>query len=86
VQEIAAAHDTNMARVAIAWVLSKEAICSPIISAASVEQLDNNIAALDLELTPEELSSLDEMYRPRDIVNDYVKDLMPRHLGGVAQP
>jgi aryl-alcohol dehydrogenase-like predicted oxidoreductase len=83
VQAIAEAHDCNMAQVAIAWVLSKGAICSPIISAASVEQLDNNVAALELVLTPEEIESLDALYRPRGIVNDYVRDLMPRHLGGV---
>ena len=83
VQAIAAEHDTNMAQVALAWVCSKEAICSPIISAASVDQLDNNVGALDLELTHEEVESLDRMYRPRGVVNDYVTELTPRHLGGV---
>jgi len=83
VEAIAAAHGTNMAQAALAWIYSKDAICSPIISAASLDQLDNNIGALDLELTPEELESLDQMYRPRDVVNDYVTELTPRHLGGV---
>ena len=83
VRAIADVHDTTMARVAVAWVLSKAAICAPITSAASVEQLDDNVAALDLQLTPEEISSLDALYRPRGVVNDYVTELMPRHLGGV---
>ena len=83
VRTIAEAHGTNMAQVAIAWVLSKDTICSPIISAATVEQLDNNAGALDLELTPEEIESLEALYRPRDVVNDYVTDPLPRHLGGV---
>ncbi len=83
VATIAADHGTDMAQVAVAWVASKDAICSPIISAASVDQLDNNVGALDLELTTEEIESLDEMYRPRGIVNDYITELMPRHLGGV---
>ena len=73
-----------MAQVALAWVYSKEAICSPIISAASLEQLDNNVGALDLELTPQEIESLNQMYRPRGVVNDYITKLMPRHLGGVV--
>ncbi len=83
VAAIAAEHDTNMAQVALAWVYSKDAICCPIITAGSVDQLDNNVNALDLELTQDEIESLDSMYRPRDVVNDYVTDLMPRHLGGV---
>jgi aryl-alcohol dehydrogenase-like predicted oxidoreductase len=83
VEAIAKAHDTNMAQVALAWVCSKDAICCPIITAGSVGQLDSNVNALDLELTQHEIESLDSMYRPRDVVNDYVTDLMPRHLGGV---
>ena len=83
VQEIANAHGTNMAQVALAWVYAKDFIVSPIISAASLEQLDNNIDALEVELSTEEIESLDAMYRPRDVVNDYVTELTPRHLGGV---
>ncbi len=83
VEAIATDHNTTMSQVALAWVYSKDAICCPIITAGSVEQLDNNVNALDLELTQDEIESLDELYRPRDVVNDYVTDLMPRHLGGV---
>ncbi len=81
--EIAKEHDTTMAEVALAWVYSKPAICSPIISGASLDQLETNISALDLVLTAEEIDSLDKLYRPRDIVNDYVPTPLPRHLGGV---
>ena len=83
VRAIAGAHDTNMAKVAIAWVLSRAAVCAPIVSAATPDQLDNNVSALDLELEPAECASLEEMYRPRGVVNDYVTDLPQRHLGGV---
>ena len=83
VEAIATERGTTMAQVALAWVYAKDAICCPIISAASVSQLDSNVNALDLELTQDEIESLDQLYRPRDVVNDYVTDLMPRHLGGV---
>ena len=83
VRAIARAHGTNMAKVAIAWVLSRKAVCAPIVSAATPDQLDNNVSALDLELEPAERASLEEMYRPRGVVNDYVTDLPQRHLGGV---
>ena len=83
VTAIAVDHNTSTAEVALAWVCAKEVICSPIISAASVSQLDSNVKALDLELSPEEIESLDQLYRPRDVVNDHVPVPMKRHLGGV---
>ena len=83
VQVIAAERGVTMAEIALAWVHAKEAICSPIISAASASQLDDNVKALDLELTQDEIESFDQLYRPRDVVNDYVRVPMPRHLGGV---
>jgi len=83
VKAIASNHDTTMAEVGLAWVISKDAIISPIISAASISQLESNVRALDLELTADEIQSLDRLYRPRDVVNDYVPKPLPRHLGGV---
>ncbi len=83
VKAIASNYDTTMAEVGLAWVISKNAIISPIISAASISQLESNVRALDLELTADEIESLDQLYRPRDVVNDYVPKPLPRHLGGV---
>ena len=83
VQAIAKTRGTTMAEVALAWVISKKAICCPIIGAGSASQVENNIEALDLELTPNEIEALDRLYRPRDVINDHVPNPMPRHLGGV---
>jgi len=83
VKAIASNYDTTMAEVGLAWVISKDAIISPIISAASISQIESNVRALDLELTADEIESLDRLYRPRDVVNDYVPKPLPRHLGGV---
>jgi len=83
VEAIAKERDTTMAEIALAWVCSKEAICCPIVGAGSVSQLENNTKALDLELAVDEIETLDILYRPRDVINDYVPDRMPRHLGGV---
>ncbi len=69
-----------MAEVALAWVLSKEVICCPIIGAGSASQVENNIKALDLELSPNEIETLDQLYRPRDVINDHVPNPMPRYL------
>lgn len=80
VQSIASLRDKTMAEVALAWVYSKQTICSPIIGASSVPQLENNVNALNLDLTLDEIETLDALYRPRDIISDYVPNPMPRHL------
>jgi aryl-alcohol dehydrogenase-like predicted oxidoreductase len=76
---------TTMAEVALAWVISKQAICCPIIGAGSVSQVEENLKALDFKLTTEEIDTLDALYRPRDVINDHVPDPMPRHLGGIQR-
>jgi len=83
VEAIAKDRDMTMAEVALAWVLSKDFIDCPIMGADSPGHVENNIKALDLELTQDEIESLDQLYRPRDVLNDYVPNPMPRHLGGV---
>jgi aryl-alcohol dehydrogenase-like predicted oxidoreductase len=83
VKAIATNRGTTMAEVALAWVLSKGAICCPIIGAGSASQVENNVKALEFELTRDEIKTLDGLYRPRDVINDYVPDRMPRHLGGI---
>ncbi|MCB4768801.1 aldo/keto reductase [Ancylobacter sp. Lp-2] len=58
---IAEAHGVSVARVALAYVLAKRFVMSIIVGARSVEQLDDNIAATELRLTPEEIAALDEV-------------------------
>ena len=57
---IAAAHDTSVARVALAWMLQKPHVTSVIIGAKSEQQLDDNLAATKLKLSAEELQALDD--------------------------
>ena len=82
VKAMATERGTTMAEVALAWVCAKEAICCPIIGASSVSQIENNVKALDLELTADEIDALDQLYRPRDVINDHVPEPMPRYLEG----
>jgi len=58
---IAQAHDTSIARVALAWLLSRKGVMSVIIGAKTIEQLDDNLAAAGLTLTPEETAELDRV-------------------------
>jgi len=58
-REIAAAHDASVAQVAIAWLLSRGTVSSVLIGATKIEQLDDNLGAVDLSLTAADLAALD---------------------------
>jgi aryl-alcohol dehydrogenase-like predicted oxidoreductase len=60
---IAKARGASPAQVALAWVLSQKAVTSVIIGARNLTQLDDNLGAVDLELTADELKSLDDASR-----------------------
>ncbi|TDW94474.1 aryl-alcohol dehydrogenase-like predicted oxidoreductase [Kribbella pratensis] len=64
VREIAEARGISMAQVALAWLVDRPAITSVILGARTLEQLDDNLAAADLHLTPEETAKLDEASDP----------------------
>lgn len=81
---IAGERGTTMATVALAWVLAKNDICCPIVGASTESQIENNVAALDFEFTAEEIEILDSLYRPRDVINDYVPKPLPRYWRGEA--
>ena len=58
---IAAAHDATVAQVALAWMLADPVITGPIIGATSVEQLNENLGALNVKLSAEEKDMLDKL-------------------------
>jgi diketogulonate reductase-like aldo/keto reductase len=50
--------------VALAWVRSQPGVTSTLIGARTIEQLRANLASLDITLTPEQLTALDESSTP----------------------
>jgi aryl-alcohol dehydrogenase-like predicted oxidoreductase len=58
---IAKAHECSPARLSLAWVLTKPVVTSVIIGAKRVDQLQDNLAAVELALTQDELRQLDEV-------------------------
>jgi L-glyceraldehyde 3-phosphate reductase len=59
-REIARGRGQTLAQMAIAWTLRDTRVASALIGASSVEQLDDNLAALDqLGFTPDELAEID---------------------------
>ncbi len=60
-QPIAERHDVSVARVALAWLLSRKNVMSIIVGAKTEEQLRDNLAAPELRLGDDELTTLDEV-------------------------
>jgi aryl-alcohol dehydrogenase-like predicted oxidoreductase len=58
---IAKAHGCSAARLSLAWLLAKPVVTSIIIGAKRVEQLQDNLEAIKLTLTPDELTQLDQV-------------------------
>jgi aryl-alcohol dehydrogenase-like predicted oxidoreductase len=63
-EEIAQAHARTPAQVALAWVLSRGEHVIPIPGMKRRSHLDENVAATEIELTPEELARLDAAFPP----------------------
>lgn len=57
-REIGDAHGVSVARVALAWLLHKPHVMSVIVGAKTVDQLDDNLAAVALSLSDEEMARL----------------------------
>ena len=62
--EIADAHGASPARVALAWLLARPAVTTVIIGARTEEQLADNLAAAELELSADEVARLEQVSRP----------------------
>ncbi|MEN6297828.1 MAG: aldo/keto reductase [Rectinema sp.] len=63
-KEVAGRHGANPAQVALAWVLSKPAVSSVIIAARKAENLADDIKAVDLALSDEDIQLLDKVSDP----------------------
>jgi aryl-alcohol dehydrogenase-like predicted oxidoreductase len=62
--EVAEIHGVSPARVALAWLLARPGITTVIVGARTDEQLADNLAAAELELSGEEIHRLEEASRP----------------------
>jgi aryl-alcohol dehydrogenase-like predicted oxidoreductase len=63
-KKVAGRHDGSPARVALSWVLGRPAVSSVIIAARKVEQLEDNIRAVDLRLSDDDVQLLDAASDP----------------------
>ncbi|MGD0462054.1 MAG: aldo/keto reductase [Tepidisphaeraceae bacterium] len=68
VSEIARQRNIHQAQVALAWMLQKPYITSPIVGMTKPHHLDDALAALSVKLSADEVARLEEMYVPHGVV------------------
>jgi aryl-alcohol dehydrogenase-like predicted oxidoreductase len=84
-KEVAKAHDSTVARIALAWLQSKPGVTSTIIGARRLVQLEDNLKALDVKLTNEEIGRLDELTKPTFGFPQSMQPIFPGiHNGGTT--
>ncbi len=68
VQKIASELGTSAARVAYAWILSKDFVTAPIVGSTRLKQLEDAIESLEVTLTPGQIKRLEAPYRVREVM------------------
>jgi aryl-alcohol dehydrogenase (NADP+) len=68
VAQVAAERGVSRAQVALAWVMANPVVDAPIVGATKAHHLDDAVAAVDLELTDDEIERLTAPYTPHEVV------------------
>jgi len=66
--DLAKRRGVTPAQVALAWLLTKPGVTSPIVGASKLPQLDEAVAAIELRLDASEMTFLEELYQPHRII------------------
>jgi aryl-alcohol dehydrogenase-like predicted oxidoreductase len=73
------------AQVALNWVQNRAGVASTIIGARTMQQLEDNLGALDVHLLPEHLATLDELSRPQlSFPHDFIRNTADSVQGGTT--
>jgi aryl-alcohol dehydrogenase-like predicted oxidoreductase len=65
VGDLAQARGVTRAQIALAWLRSKPIVTAPLLGASRISQIDDAVASLDIDLTADEIRSLETPYTPR---------------------
>jgi len=80
VKKVAGQRGAKPAQVALAWLLAKPVVAAPIVGATRLEHLDDALAALEIELSDEEIAALEAPYRPHPVKG--IGPSRPQRFGG----
>lgn len=64
VHELAGEYGVSMAQIALAWLLHKNWVDAPIVGVTSVDQLEEAVAAIEIDLAPSDINWLEAPYEP----------------------
>jgi 1-deoxyxylulose-5-phosphate synthase len=67
VARVAKRRGVPRAQIALAWVTHKSEVTSPIVGATKPHHLDDAVAAIELELTDDEVAELEAPYEPHEV-------------------
>jgi len=82
-EAVAAEAGTGMAGAAIAWLLGRPGVSSPILGARTLEQLEDNLTALELRLSAEQVQRLDQASEPAPhFPQSFLRNTAPILQGG----
>lgn len=73
-RKIASAHNASVAQVAIAWLLAKQAVTSVLLGASKLKQLTDNLGAVAVKLSEEEIKGLDAATLPAPVYPNWFID------------
>jgi 1-deoxyxylulose-5-phosphate synthase len=68
VAEVARVRGIPRAQVALAWLLAKQVVTAPIVGATKLHHLDDALASVNVKLSDDEITSLEEPYVPHAVV------------------
>jgi hypothetical protein len=66
--ELAKTRGVTPSQIALAWLLHQPGVTAPIVGASKMHHLEEDVAALDIELSAEELDTLEEPYQPHPVL------------------
>lgn len=81
IKEIAAAKNATPAQIALAWLLSKKPYISPIPGTTKLHRFEENIAAVDIILSPDEINRIDEASAAINFVGEQYPEEMLKKIG-----
>jgi len=67
VVELANKKKVTPSQLSLAWMMNKPGVAAPIIGATKMSHLEEAVAAVHIEVTPEEMKYLEELYKPHPI-------------------
>ncbi|KAK0235586.1 NADP-dependent oxidoreductase domain-containing protein [Armillaria nabsnona] len=71
VEELATKKQISMAQIALAWIMNRDSVSTPIVGTTSLKNLYDLLGAIHVKLTPEEMAYLEEPYKPQAIIGHF---------------